>query len=106
MAKLPVTIIFIARRNSIPKWLDKYLTTHLKIHRPSWKIKSDRGRAFDVDILTEMATKEWMQDIEKYFKLWRDWAKKNSRAVITAPPAVELPPERPPPVHHAGTLDI
>ena len=75
MAKLPVTIIFIARRNSIPKWLDKYLTTHLKIHRPSWKIKSDRGRAFDVDILTEMATKEWMQDIEKYFKLWRDWAK-------------------------------
>jgi len=53
-----------------------------------------------------MATKEWMQDIEKYFKLWRDWAKKNSRAVITAPPAVELPPERPPPVHHAGTLDI
>jgi len=96
MAKLPVTKIYIARRSSIPTWFDAYLTTHLKIHRPSWEIKDTKGTPFGVHINAIMATKEWMEDINMYFKVWCDWAKKNPGVVKKAPPEVALPPERPP----------
>jgi len=63
-----------------------------------WEIwvKDTKGTPFGVHINAIMATKEWMEDINMYFKVWCDWAKKNPGVVKKAPPEVALPPERPP----------
>ena len=97
-------MIYIARRKSIPSWFNRYLTAHLKIHRPSWKIKSAVGAAFKVQITTVYATEGWMQEVENYFKVWRDWAKKNPGEVKKSPPRAELPPERPPSFYQSVDL--
>lgn len=94
MDKLPPTTIFISRLELVPEWFLKYLEIHLKIHRPSWKIRKAVGTAFNVTVHTEMATKKWMEDMVAYFDAWAKWAKANAKKT-TKVPTLNLPSERP-----------